>query len=52
MNYKFALFATLLISGVFALGSRCVPQQEKTKTPAEGHDIHVLAPHKVNGKVI
>jgi len=52
MNYKFALFAALLISVVIALGSRCAPQQEKAKTPADGHDIHVLAPHKVNGKVM
>jgi len=52
MNYKFALFAALLISVVITLGSRCAPQQEKAKTPADGHDIHVLAPHKVNGKVM
>ena len=52
MNYRFVLFVTLLISGVFVLGSRCAPQQEKTKTPADGHVIHVLAPHKVNGKVM
>ncbi len=52
MNYKFAFFTVLLVSGVIALGSRSAPQQEKPKTPADGHDVHVLAPHKVNGKVM
>lgn len=52
MNYKFAFFATLLISGVFALGMRSAPPQEKPKSPAEGHDIHVLAPHQIDGKVM
>jgi len=51
MNYKFALFAALLISVVIALGSRCAPQQEKAKTPADGHDNHhyckVLSPEPV-----
>ena len=52
MNYKFAFFATILISAVVALGAWSVPQQEKPKTPADGHDIHVLAPHQVDGKVM
>ncbi len=52
MNYKFAFFATLLISGVLALGMRSAPPQEKPKTPADGHDIHVLAPHQIDGKVM
>ncbi len=28
------------------------PQQEKRASPADGHTIHVLAPHKIDGKVM
>lgn len=28
------------------------PQQEKKATPADGHTIHVVAPHKIDGKVM
>ncbi len=28
------------------------PQQEKKSSPADGHIIHVLAPHKIDGKVM
>lgn len=52
MNYKFAFFTTLLVSGVIALASRSDPQQEKLRTPADGHEIHVLAPHFMDGKVM
>ena len=52
MNYKFAFFATLVVPGAIGLGSWGTPQQEKPKTPADGHDIHVLAPHEMNGKVM
>lgn len=52
MNYKYAFFTTLLISGVVALGSRSAPPEEKPRTPADGHDIHVSAPHMVNGHVM
>jgi Protein of unknown function (DUF1264) len=52
VNYKYAFFSTLLISGVLAFGSRSAPPQEKSRTPADGHDIHVLAPHKMDGKVM
>ncbi len=52
LNYKHAFFTTLLISGVLVLGSRSAPPQEKPRTPADGHDIHVLAPHKMDGKVM
>lgn len=52
MNYKLAFFAALAISGIIGLGFRSAPQQEKPKSPADGHDIHVLAPHKIDGKVM
>jgi hypothetical protein len=52
MNYKFAFLAALLMSGIVALGSRGARPQEKPHTPAEGHDIHVLAPHMLDGKVM
>src|SRR5437879_1587712 len=44
LNYRCAFFSMLLISGVLVLGSRSAPPQEKPRTPAEGHDIHVLSP--------
>lgn len=49
---KFVFFASLLISGALPFGMRNAPQQEKPKSPADGHDIHVLAPHKIDGKVM
>jgi len=52
MNYKYAFFTTLLVSGVITMASRSAPPQEKPRTPAEGHDIHVLAPHMLDGKVM
>ena len=52
MNYKFALFSAVLMTGILALRSRSSPQQEKPRTPADGHDIHVLAPHQIDGKVM
>jgi len=52
VNYKYGFLTTLLISGVLALGSRSASPQEKPRTPADGHDIHVLAPHKMDGKVM
>src|SRR6267378_3814427 len=33
-------------------GAASAPQEEKKLTPADGHDIHVLAPHKIDGKVM
>jgi hypothetical protein len=52
MNYKYAFFTTLLVSGVIALALRTAPLQEKPRTPADGHEIHVLAPHMLDGKVM
>lgn len=52
VSYKFAFTSTLLVAGVIALASRSARPQEKPRTPAEGHDIHVLAPHQLNGKVM
>ena len=52
MNYKYAFFSTLVISGILVLGSLSAPPQEKPRTPADGHEIHVLAPHKMDGKVM
>jgi len=52
MNYKYAFFTTLFVSGVIALASRTAPPQEMPRTPADGHEIHVLAPHQMDGKVM
>src|SRR5438093_1099164 len=52
VNYKYAFFSTLVICGVLVVGSRSAPPQEKPRTPADGHDIHVLAPHKMDGKIM
>lgn len=52
MNYKFAFFAALFATTFLALEPRSAPQQEKPRTPADGHEIHVLAPHQMNGKVM
>ena len=52
MNYKYAFFTILFVSGVIALTSRSAQPQEKPRTPADGHEIHVLAPHKMDGKVM
>jgi hypothetical protein len=52
MNYKYAFFVALLVSGLLVLGSRSASPQEKPRTPADGHDIHVLAPHQLDGKVM
>ena len=52
MSYRFAFFATLFATILFALASRSAPQQEKPRSPADGHDIHVLAPHQIDGKVM
>jgi hypothetical protein len=52
MNHKFAFFMILLISGTIALASRGAHPQEKVRTPADGHEIHVLAPHMMDGRVM
>lgn len=52
MNYKFAFFTAIVVSGVIALASRSAPPQERPRTPADGHEIHVLAPHQMDGKVM
>lgn len=52
MNHKLVSCTILLVSGLIALGSRGARPQEKLRTPAEGHDIHVLAPHMMDGKVM
>lgn len=41
MNYKFAFFATLVVSGAHWPGSWGTPQQEKPRTPADGRDIPI-----------
>lgn len=52
MNHKSAFFTILLVCGILALTSRGARPQEKLRTPADGHDIHVLAPHMMDGKVM
>lgn len=52
MNYKSAFFSTFLVAGILALASRSAPPQDKPRTPADGHEIHVLAPHMMDGKVM
>jgi len=52
MNYKYAFFAALLVSGIIAMTLRTASPQEKPRTPADGHELHVLAPHQMDGKVM
>jgi hypothetical protein len=52
VNYKLVFFAVLFVSGTIVLASRSIPPQEKPRTPADGHEIHVLAPHMMDGKVM
>jgi hypothetical protein len=52
MNPKSAFFTILLISGTIALASGGARPQEKARTPADGHEIHVLAPHIMDGRVM
>jgi len=43
----------VLLFGVIALvGARLAPRVAASPTPADGHTIHVLAPHVVEGKVM
>src|SRR6266403_4508061 len=52
MNHKLPFSTILLVSGTIALASRGARPQEKVRTPADGHEIHVLAPHTMDGKVM
>lgn len=52
MNYKVAFYSLLLICGTLALAAWDARPQDKARTPADGHDIHVLAPHQMDGKVM
>jgi len=65
MNGKLALGAAaaagVLLTAVafttrFSLSEKAaaavVPQEAKKLTPADGHDIHVVAPHTIDGKVL
>src|SRR5262249_12930576 len=52
MNYNFAFFFVLLVCGIMGLPSRSTAPEDKPRSPADGHDIHVLAPHKIDDKVM
>ncbi len=49
-----ALFALSARSGSFSRTAAVVaaPQEARKPTPADGHDIHVTAPHLVEGKIM
>ena len=46
------LLAGMALTARSTPSGRVVPQEAKKLTPADGHDIHVLAPHKIDGKVM
>jgi hypothetical protein len=46
------IFRILLVGGFILLPAALSFSQEKKMTPADGHDIHVVAPHLVDGKVM
>jgi len=47
-------FLLVVFAAVACLGlaAPTMPPQAKNPTPADGHDIHVVAPHVVEGKVM
>ena len=54
-NYPHMRITRMLFSGVFyvSVAVGCAAAQTATpKTPADGHTIHVVAPHVINGKVM
>jgi hypothetical protein len=52
MNHTFSFFTILVVCGTIAIASHGARPQEKPRTPADGHEIHVLAPHMMDGKVM
>jgi hypothetical protein len=48
----FALTSLSIVTLQAASGALSAPQEAKKLTPADGHDIHVTAPHLLNGKVM
>src|SRR5260370_24474493 len=52
MIYKYAFCDAFLFYSVIALALRTASHQEKPRTPADGHEIHVVAPHQMDGKVM
>lgn len=48
----FALTSLSIVTPQAASGAVPGPQEAKNVTPADGHDIHVTAPHLLNGKVM
>ena len=47
-----ALLAVFVLAGQPKAPATAAPQEPKKLTPADGHDIHVTAPHLVNGHVM
>ena len=52
MDAKKLVFAGILVCSWVALATPTLPQQARKATPADGHDIHVTAPHVVEGQVM
>ncbi len=52
MARKFFLLGACLAFVCLAMTPAGPPPQTKQATPADGHDIHVLAPHMLDGKVM
>lgn len=46
------VLTVVCLGTVFALGAPAMAQEMKKATPADGHDIHVVAPHVVEGVVM
>jgi len=46
------VLAGLLIAVAAPLPQAAAPVAQAAATPAQGHDLHVLAPHRVEGKVM
>ncbi len=51
-SLRFAAPIVVLIGAAALLGNRLAPRAAAPMTPADGHSIHVLAPHVVEGKVM
>ncbi len=47
-----SLLVVLAAVAGLGLAAPAMPPQAKKPTPADGHDIHVVAPHVVEGKVM
>jgi len=52
VNFKYAFFTALLVSGVIALTLRSAPPQEKAPDPSRRSRDSCPGSHKLDGKVM